>query len=107
MDLNKGNALQANMCSLKPGQSREDYEEMVSEYIEWSKDNEVEVLVIRLAPLFGGPDPSSGSSFEWIDLRLARFRRIPEGFRFMHGRQCLRGQGPESTGVDSVPFSRT
>lgn len=68
MDLAQGNAVQMQMCSLQPRKTMADRDRVMNAYLKWAQDNEVEVFVLRLTPLYGGPDPSGNVQFEWIEL---------------------------------------
>lgn len=60
MDLSEGNALQMQMCSLQPRKSMADRDRVMNAYLKWSKENDAEVFLLRLTPLFGGAAPDSG-----------------------------------------------
>ncbi|MDH3645116.1 MAG: hypothetical protein OES38_23645, partial [Gammaproteobacteria bacterium] len=70
--LNQGNALQMNLCSLKRGKSMASYDRVFNDYIEWSKENDAEVFVLRATPIFGGPT-ADGPQFEFIDMLISPF----------------------------------
>ena len=72
LDLNQANALQMQLCSLKPGKKMKDYEANFDDYIEWSKANGVETFSLRLTPMFV-TQPSNGPSFEWIEFLASPF----------------------------------
>jgi hypothetical protein len=68
------------MCSLRSGNSMDEYDEMFNAYIKWSKDNDVETLVLRATPMFGGPAPGAGVQFGWIDMLVAPFSVLGAGW---------------------------
>ena len=70
--LNQGNALQMNLCSLKPGKTMANYDRSFNDYIEWSKENDAEVFVLRATPMFGGAT-ADGPQFEFIDMLISPF----------------------------------
>ena len=72
MDLSKGNALQMQLCSLKPGKKMSDYEANFDDYIAWSKKHGVETFALRLTPMFVTP-PNNGTSIEWIEILASPF----------------------------------
>ena len=51
--LNQANVLQMNLCSLKPGKTMTNYDRVFNDYIEWSKENDAEVFVLRATPIMG------------------------------------------------------
>ena len=54
INVNQANAMQMQLCTLKSGKSMANYERVVDNYIEWSKENDVEVFFMRATPLFVG-----------------------------------------------------
>lgn len=70
--LNQGNALQMNLCSLKPGKSMANYNRMFNDYVSWSKENDVEVFAMRATPIYGGAT-ADGPQFEFIDMLISPF----------------------------------
>jgi hypothetical protein len=73
INLGQGNALQLNLCTLKPGKSMANYDRVVNGYIEWSRENDAEVFVLRLTPVFVSPNPGGGANVDFIDLQLGPF----------------------------------
>ena len=73
MDLSEGNALQMQICSLQPRKSMADRDRVMNAYLKWSKDNDAEVFLLRLTPMFGGADPNSGIDFTWIDILASSY----------------------------------
>lgn len=73
LDLSKGNALQMQLCSLKPGKSMKAYEDMFDDYLTWAVENDQEPWAFRLKPVF----KSSGqaASFEWIEIMASPFEK--------------------------------
>jgi hypothetical protein len=79
MNLAEGNALQMQLCSLKPRKSMADYDKVMNAYIKWSKDNNAELYVLRATPLFvsSGPDVPE---FEWLDMLASSFQASGDGW---------------------------
>ena len=73
INLEQGNSLQMNLCALKPGKTMANYNRVMDDYIEWSKENDVEVFVIRATPMFQSPNPNAGANFEFIDMLIAPY----------------------------------
>ena len=44
--------IQANLCKLNLGVDLDDYQEMIDDYFEWAKDNDVDPVFVRQFPLF-------------------------------------------------------
>lgn len=80
MNLSETNAIQAQFCSLKPGKSKKDYERSFEDYINWSKENGVELMSFRLDPLFAQARTANGESFEWIDLLISNYETTGAGW---------------------------
>ena len=60
--------IQANLCKLNPGVSLDDYQEMIDDYFDWAKENDVDPVFVRQFPLFSHenlarPWPTTLSSF--------------------------------------------
>ena len=70
--LNQANVLQMNLCSLKPGKTMTNYNRVFNDYVEWSKENDVETFALRATPIFGGP-VADGPQFEFIDMLISPF----------------------------------
>jgi hypothetical protein len=51
-----------------------DRDKVMNAYIDWSKENDVQVYVMRATPIFGGPDRSSNMEFDWIDLMISPYQ---------------------------------
>lgn len=71
IDLAQGNALQMNLCALRPGKTMANYDRVMDGYIQWSKDNDVELFVIRATPIMlgGGAD----AQFDFIDMLIGPY----------------------------------
>lgn len=73
IDLQQGNALQMNLCTLQPRKSMSDLDRVIGAYIDWSKEHNAEVFVIRATPIFGGPSPDGGVDYDWIDFLIGPY----------------------------------
>lgn len=73
MDLSQANAMQMQLCSLKPRKTMADYDKVMNGYIKWSKDNDAAAFVLRLTPMFTTPPPGGNLQFDWIDLLAMSF----------------------------------
>jgi len=73
MNLEEGNALQMNLCALKPGKTMANYNRVMDDYIEWSQKNDVELFAIRATPIFLSANPNGGADFEFIDMLISSF----------------------------------
>ena len=80
MNLAQANALQMQLCSLKPRKSMADYDRVINGYIKWSEENDVEVYVLRLTPMFGGPEPGSNVQFDFIEMLISSYDRTGAGW---------------------------
>ena len=80
MNLAQANVAQMQLCSLKPRKSMADYDKVMNAYIQWSKDNDAQVYVMRLTPLFASPPPGENMQFEWIDLLISSFEKSGDGW---------------------------
>jgi hypothetical protein len=73
INLEQGNALQLNLCNLKSGKTMANYDRVVNGYVEWSKENDVEVFVLRLTPVFVSANPNGVADFDFIDMQIGPF----------------------------------
>ena len=73
MNLEQGNALQLNLCSLKPGKTMTNYNRVMDSYVEWSKENDVELFVIRATPMMVSPNPNAGADIDFIDMLIGPY----------------------------------
>jgi len=48
------------------------YNRVFNDYVEWSKENDVETFALRATPIFGGP-VADGPQFEFIDMLISPF----------------------------------
>ena len=80
INLGEANAVQMNLCSLKPGKSMSNYDRVQSGYVEWSKENGVEVFVLRLTPVFSSPPPNANATFDFIDMQVGPFGITGDGW---------------------------
>lgn len=79
LDLNRANALQMQLCSLKPGKKMRDYESSFDDYIAWSKAEGVETYSLRLTPMFV-TQPANSPGYEWIELLVTSFENSGEAW---------------------------
>lgn len=79
INLEQGNALQMQLCTLNPGKSMANYERVFNDYIEWSKENEVEVFVMRAVPTMLGAS-QDGPQFDFIDMLIGPFENTGSGW---------------------------
>ena len=70
--LDQGNAIQMNICRFNDRKTMSNYDRVFNDYIEWSKDNDAEVFVLRLTPVYGGP-VADGPQFDFIDLMISTY----------------------------------
>jgi hypothetical protein len=73
IDLSQGNSVQMQLCSLKPGKSMENYDRVIRDYIQWSRDNDVELFLMRATPLFLSPPPNGGQQIDFLELLVAPY----------------------------------
>ena len=81
MNLSQFNAVQMQMCTLKPGKTMADYEKMSADYIRWSKKNNAEVMYMRAIPLFASPRNAATSSFDFIEMLASSFQKSGDGWK--------------------------
>jgi hypothetical protein len=80
MNLEEGNALQMQLCKLKPRKTMADYDRLFNAYIKWSKDNNAETFALRATPVFGGADAGAATDYEWIDMLASSFETSGNGW---------------------------
>ena len=73
IDLARGNALQMNLCSLNSGKSMANYNRVFDSYVEWSKENDVEVFAIRATPIFQSANQGGAPDFDFIDMMISPY----------------------------------
>lgn len=78
--LNQANAMQMQLCTLKPGKTMANYDRVVNGYIEWSKENDVEVFFIRAMPLFMSANPGGGPQFDFMELLVSPYDVSADGW---------------------------
>lgn len=59
---------QVNLCKLNKGSSIDKYSDSVNDYIEWSKENDVEVYVARQTPIFPNDNFTSDRGFDFQEI---------------------------------------
>ena len=59
---------QVNLCKLNKGSSIDRYNDSVNDYIEWSKENDVEVYVARQTPIFPHDDFVADRGFDFLEI---------------------------------------
>jgi len=80
LNLAQGNSLQMQLCTLKPGKSMASYAKVVDAYIEWSKDNNVEVFVLRATPMFVSPPENANRGFDFMEMLLGPYEVSGRGW---------------------------
>jgi len=74
LNLEQGNSLQLQLCSLKPGKSMADYAKVVDAYFAWSKANNVETTFLRATPMFASPPQGETElGFDFIEMLFSPF----------------------------------
>ena len=59
--------LQVQMCSLNEGVTQQDYDQMISDYFDWSEKHEVEVTFVRQVPLFTHANAANPYPYDFIE----------------------------------------
>ena len=80
IDLEQGNSIQMQLCTLKPGKSMENYDRIIDDYIEWSKENDVEVFVMRATPLFMSTPSDGQTPIDFFEMLIAPFSVAGNGW---------------------------
>jgi len=80
INLNQANAMQMQLCTLKPGKTMANYERVVDNYIEWSKENDVEVFVLRATPLFMSANPNGAPPFDFMEILASPYAVSADGW---------------------------
>ena len=73
INVNQANAMQMQLCTLKSGKSMANYERVVDNYIEWSKENDVEVFFMRATPLFVGGNQDGTPQFDFMEILVSPY----------------------------------
>ena len=73
INLEQGNALQMNLCALKPGKTMANYDRVMNAYFDWSKENDVELFVIRATPMMLSPNTNAGADIDFIDMLIGPY----------------------------------
>jgi hypothetical protein len=73
LNLEQANSLQMQLCSLKPGKSMANYSKVVDSYIKWSKENDVEVFVLRAMPMFVSQPPNANMGFDFLEMLMGPY----------------------------------
>ena len=71
-------SVQLNLCNLKDGSSMKDYDELLDDYFQWAKDNDVEVDFVRQTPLFTHATPKSPDQWQFADFLISDHKRSGE-----------------------------
>ncbi len=79
ININQANAVQMQLCTLKPGKSMANYDRVVNGYIEWSKENDVEVFFLRATPLFVS-QPENAPPFDFMEMLVSPFNVSADGW---------------------------
>ncbi len=88
MNLEQGNALQMQLCTLKPGKSMANYNRVIDAYIKWSKDNDVEVFLMRGTPVFQSAGPNPGANFDFLEMLISPYAVSGNGWtRWLTGEE--------------------
>jgi hypothetical protein len=59
--------VQANLCKLNPGVSEEDYDDMVNDYFDWARKNDVEPVFVRQKPVFSHANASNPWPYDFVE----------------------------------------
>jgi hypothetical protein len=59
--------VQTQLCKLNPGRTMAEYDEMVNDYFEWARENDVEVTFIRQTPYLTHANPANPSGYDFIE----------------------------------------
>ena len=71
--LNEAFNLQVQLCKLKDGATMDQYNAMNKDYINWSKENDVEVTFVRQTPLFSHADFNQSPGYDFIEILASSF----------------------------------
>lgn len=80
LNLEQANSLQMQLCSLKPGKSMANYRKVVDSYISWSKENGVEVFVLRATPMFVSAPQNAQMDFDFIEMLMGSYEVSGSGW---------------------------
>ena len=81
MNLDQLNAVQMQMCKLKPGKTMADYQKMSEDYIRWSQKHDAEVMYMRATPLFASPRNSTTPEFDFIEMLASSFEQSGQAWK--------------------------
>ena len=81
MNLDQLNAVQMQMCKLKPGKTMADYQKMSEDYIRWSQKHDAEVMYMRAIPLFASPRKSTTPEFDFIEMLASSFEQSGQAWK--------------------------
>jgi hypothetical protein len=80
VNLEQANSLQMQLCSLKPGKSMANYSRVVDSYIKWSKENDVEVFVLRAMPMFVSAPQNPSMDFDFLEMLMGPYETSGSGW---------------------------
>ena len=80
LNLNQANAVQMQLCTLKPGKSMSNYDRVVNGYIDWSKENDVEVFFLRATPLFVSANQNGAPQFDFMEILVSPYSVSADGW---------------------------
>ena len=80
ININQANAMQMQLCTLKSGKSMANYDRVVDSYIEWSKENDVEVFFMRATPLFVGANQNGVPQFDFMEILVSPYDVSADGW---------------------------
>ncbi len=85
INLNQANSLQMQLCTLRPGKTMANYDRVVSSYIEWSEENDVEVFFIRATPLFISANQGNAPQFDFMEILASPYEVSANGWSMWLG----------------------
>ena len=67
--------IQANLCKLNPGVSLDDYQEMIDDYFDWAKENDVDPVFVRQFPLFSHENLARPWPYDFVEFLVSDYQR--------------------------------
>ena len=67
--------IQANLCKLNSGVDLDDYQEMIDDYFEWAKDNDVDPVFVRQFPLFSHQNLARPWPYDFVEFLVSDYQR--------------------------------
>ena len=67
--------IQANLCKLNAGVDLDDYQEMIDDYFEWAKENDVDPVFVRQFPLFSHQNLSRPWPYDFVEFLVSDYQR--------------------------------